>query len=108
MRKPTVFFTFLLVVVHAVECHGQPCGSVQSLSSLQQSELNSLEIQLDTALVNEDFSAIDSLNNLIKSTFGNEGGNHFVAPSRLFQRCWPLLEDYRRNCSAGSRFSRSD
>lgn len=74
MRKPTVFFTFLLVVLHAVECHGQPCGSVQSLSSLQQSELNSLEIQLDTALVNEDFSAIDSLNNLIKSTFGNEGG----------------------------------
>lgn len=74
MKKANIFLTFILAILTILNCDGQPCGSPQTLTSLQQIQINEFEVQLDTALVNEDFSAIDSLNNLIKSTFSTEGG----------------------------------
>lgn len=55
-------------------CFGQLCDAVQSPSSIQQTKIKILVNQLDAALAEENFSAIDSLNNLIKTTFGEEGG----------------------------------
>jgi len=74
MKRSIKFVAFILAVLAISNCFAQPCGSVQSLTTSQQSQINALAVQLDTALVHEDFSAIDSLNNLIKTTFGAEAG----------------------------------
>jgi hypothetical protein len=74
MKNGTIFFTIIIATLTISNCYGQACGSAQTLTSLQQTQINTLGVQLDTALVHEEFSAIDSLNNLIKNTFGTEGG----------------------------------
>ena len=74
MKKVKKFLTLILAILSISNCYGQPCGSVQTLTSLQQIQINALGVQLNTAFVLEDFSAIDSLNNLIKNTFSTEGG----------------------------------
>ncbi len=74
MKKATKLWILILAILTISNCYGQPCGSAQTLTSSQQNQINSFGVQLDTALVHEDFSAIDSLNNLIKITFSTEGG----------------------------------
>lgn len=74
MKNGATFLTIIVATLTILNCYGQPCGSVQTLTSLQQIQINTFGVQLDTALVHEDFSAIDSLNNLIKTTFNTEGG----------------------------------
>ena len=74
MKDAIKFLNTILATLIISSCFGQPCGSVQTLSSAQQIQINSLGVQLDTALVHENYSAIDSLNTLIKTTFGTEGG----------------------------------
>ena len=74
MKNTYKFLTLILAILSISNCFGQPCGSVQTLTSLQQNQIKKFRVQLDTALVNDDFSAIDSLNNLIKTTFSTEGG----------------------------------
>lgn len=74
MKNVIKFLTTILATLIISSCFGQPCGSVQTLTSAQQIQINSLGVQLDTALVHENYSAIDSLNTLIKTTFGAEGG----------------------------------
>jgi hypothetical protein len=74
MKNVNKFLTTILVTLIISSCFGQPCGSVQTLTSAQQIQLNSLFVQLDTALVLENYSSIDSLSTLIKTTFGSEGG----------------------------------
>ena len=74
MKNTYKFLTLILAILLISNCYGQPCGSVQTLTSLQQNQIKKFRVQLDTALFNDDFSAIDSLNNLIKTTFSIEGG----------------------------------
>lgn len=74
MKNAAKFLTIIISTLTILNCFGQPCGSVQTLTSLQQIQISPFVVQLDTALVNEDFSEIDSLNNLIKTTFSTEGG----------------------------------
>jgi Secretion system C-terminal sorting domain len=74
MKKTTQIWTFILAMFSLSDCFAQTCGSIQILTSPQQVEINELVVQLDTALAHEDFSAIDSLNNLIKLIYGSEGG----------------------------------
>ncbi len=74
MKKEIKLFSFIFATLVFSNCLSQPCGSVQSLTSSQQIQINALGIQLDTALVHETTSAIDSLNSLIKTTFSTEGG----------------------------------
>ena len=74
MKNTCKFLSLILAILSISNCFGQPCGSAQTLTSLQQIQINAFRVQLDTALVNDDFSAIDSLNNLIKTTFSIEGG----------------------------------
>jgi hypothetical protein len=74
MKNGAKFLTIIISTLTILNCYGQPCGSSQTLTSLQQIQINTLRVQLDTAFVHEDFSAIDSLNNLIKTTFNTEGG----------------------------------
>ena len=74
MKIVSKFLTSVLAILSIANCYGQPCGSVQTLTSPQQIQLNALRLQLDAALIQEDFIAIDSLNNLIKTTFSAQGG----------------------------------
>lgn len=74
MKTVIKFLTTILATLIISSCFGQPCGSIQTLTTAQQIQLNSLVVQLDTALVQENYSSIDSLSSLIKTTFGTEGG----------------------------------
>lgn len=74
MKNAIKFLTTILATLIISNCIGQACGSVQTLTSVQQIQINSLGVQLDTALVHENYSSIDSLNTIIKTTFGTEGG----------------------------------
>jgi hypothetical protein len=74
MKNATIFLTIIIATLTISNCFGQHCGSAQTLTSFQQIQINAFVVQLDTALVQEDFSAIDSLNNLIKTSFSSEGG----------------------------------
>jgi hypothetical protein len=74
MKNAINFLITNLATLIISSCFGQPCGSVQTLSSAQTIQLNSLMVELDTALVQENYSSIDSLSSLIKTTFGTEGG----------------------------------
>lgn len=74
MKHVIKLLTNILATLTISSCFGQPCGSVQTLTSAQQIQINAFDVQLDTALVYETFSAIDSLNTLIKTTFSTEGG----------------------------------
>ena len=74
MKNATKLLTIIIATLTISSCFGQPCGSVQSLTSAQQIQIKSLAVQLDTALIHEDFSAIDSLTTLIKNSFSTEGG----------------------------------
>ncbi len=74
MNNVGKFLTIALATLAISNCYGQPCGAVQTLTPSQQIQINTLRIQLDTAFAHEDFSAIDSLNNLIKTAFNTEGG----------------------------------
>ena len=74
MKKTTLLLSFILAIFTISNCYAQPCGSAQMLTSSQQIQINALGVELDTALVHEDFSAIDSLNSLIKNAFSTEGG----------------------------------
>ncbi len=74
MKNAIKLLTFTLAILTISNCFGQPCGSAQTLIASQQIQINALGVQLDTALVHENFSAIDSLNNLIKTTYSTEGG----------------------------------
>lgn len=69
--KTLFFIVFLLGSTYS---YAQPCGAVQSLSSNQQIQLNIYLSQFENALAQEDYSAIDSLNNLIKTALGTEAG----------------------------------
>ncbi len=81
MKKTNNLLTFISFFLAMSNCFGQPCGSVQNLTTVQQTQINALAIQLDTALVHEAFPAIDSLNNLLKTTFDTEGGKPDAAES---------------------------
>ncbi len=74
MNNLTKFLTIIILTLSIINCYGQTCGSAQTLTSSQQIQINTLRVQLDTAFVHEDFSVIDSLNNLIKTTFSTEAG----------------------------------
>lgn len=74
MKNAYTLLTIILGILSISTCYGQPCGAVQTLTSPKQIELKALGVLLDTAFVHEDFSAIDSLNNLIKNTLSTEGG----------------------------------
>lgn len=72
--KKIELLIFIFYAWTCSNCYSQPCSSVQNLTLPQQSQINSFHVLLDTALVQEDFAAIDSLNNLLKLTYSSEGG----------------------------------
>ena len=73
--KETKWFLFLILLLTAItSSYAQECGAVQTLTSSQKTQVKTLFAQLDSALARENFVAIDSLNILIKKTFGTEGG----------------------------------
>lgn len=74
MSKARLLLTLLVGALFFLRGYGQSCGSTQTVTSSQQAQINAFSVQLDTALVHEDFSAIDSLSALIKSTFNSSGG----------------------------------
>lgn len=74
MKHFNKILTLVLVFLTISNYFSQSCGSVQTLTTPQQIQINSLSIQLDTALLQEDYSDIDSLSNLIKIAFSSEGG----------------------------------
>jgi len=74
MKNSIEFVIFTFAVLAISTCFSQPCGSAQALTTSQQIQINAFGVQLDAALVSEDFAAIDSLSNLTKITFGAEGG----------------------------------
>ncbi len=65
---------FIVFLFSASYSYAQPCGAVQSLSSNQQIQLSLYSSQLENALAQEDFFAIDSLNTLIKTVLATEAG----------------------------------
>jgi len=86
-----VFILFKLQVVY-----GQTCGAFQSLNPTQSASINDILVPLDSALKNEDLSAIDSLSSLLKSAFGNQAGIP-EAPENYFalvnNESWENLTD---------------
>ncbi len=74
MKNTAKFLTFVIATLTSSTGFGQSCGAVQTLISAQESQISVFMVQLDSALVQENFTAIDSLNTLIKSTFNTEGG----------------------------------
>ena len=74
MKSATRFWFFIVAILTISPCCGQPCGSVQSLTPPQKNQVNALGNQLEAALAQEKFTAIDSLNTLLKAAFGSEGG----------------------------------
>ena len=74
MKNVTKILIIILATLTISSCFGQSCGAVQTLTSTQQIQINALNVQLDTALTHEKFSAIDSLNTLLNTTFSTEGG----------------------------------
>jgi len=73
--KNSIRITSLIFNVLAFSnCFSQSCGTTQSLSNVQKSQINAFGIQLNTALTQEDFSAIDSLSSLLKIAHGSEVG----------------------------------
>ena len=69
-----IYFTLFSICVISFKSIAQNCGSVQSLTNIQESNIQFLLSQLETALSNENLIAIDSLNVLIKSEFNTEAG----------------------------------
>jgi hypothetical protein len=74
MNKSIRILMVIVSVMMFSNCFGQLCGTFQTLNATQKTQINTLAIQLDSALAHEDFSAIDSLNRLIKTTYSAEGG----------------------------------
>ena len=64
----------LSVFVCCIKMQAQLCGSVQSLTALQQSQIAALAVQTDSALKHEDLFHIDSLSTEIKNTYALQGG----------------------------------
>ena len=65
------FFCFLLLIEFSF---AQTCGSSQSLSSIQQNQINLIAQDLETAYANEHYSVVDSICIELKSAFANEAG----------------------------------
>ncbi|NBR14700.1 MAG: T9SS C-terminal target domain-containing protein [Flavobacteriales bacterium] len=74
MKIMNKLLTFILAIFVVANCYAQPCGTVQTLTTAQQQQLNALGSQLENALIQEDFTSIENLSNSIKTTFGTEGG----------------------------------
>lgn len=74
MKSVRKILTLVLAIFSISASFGQACGSIQSLTTSQETQIKALGVQLDTALVHEKYSAIDSLSTIIKATFGTEGG----------------------------------
>ncbi len=70
MKSFVVSISFVLSFV----VFGQNCNDVQTLSSNQKNSISLLLSQLNTSLIQEYWSSVDSLSLLLKSTFGQEGG----------------------------------
>ena len=49
MKRVTEFLFTILEIFIFSSCFGQTCGSIQTLTSAQEIQVNSLVIQLDTA-----------------------------------------------------------
>jgi hypothetical protein len=64
----------LIVMFSGLNVFGQPCGTAQNLTPLQQSQLAALQSPLDTALWYENLFQIDSLSTELKSIYATQGG----------------------------------
>ncbi len=70
----TSVLTIVIIFVLGLKINGQPCGVAQNLTTLQQSQINSLISPLDTALKLEDLFHIDSLSTELKNIYSLQGG----------------------------------
>jgi hypothetical protein len=81
--------TILSVLIFGLNAKGQPCGVAQSLTPLQQTQVNSIISPLDTALKYEDLFHIDSLSTELKNIYSTQGGrpdaveNYFALVSNI-------------------------
>ncbi|MBI2258441.1 MAG: T9SS type A sorting domain-containing protein [Flavobacteriia bacterium] len=66
--------TFLIILVFSFKANSQPCGVVQNLSQIQQTQINSLLSSLDNVLNDENLFLIDSISNELKNVFSTQGG----------------------------------
>lgn len=70
-NKRTIIISIFIL---GVKLYGQSCGSVQSLSATQQSQISTLVPSLDTALQQENLFHIDSLSVELKNSYSTQGG----------------------------------
>lgn len=70
----THFFIWFLFFSLNIQLCGQPCGIAQTLTPLQQSQINNILNPLDTALKYENLFKIDSLNTELKNAFSSQAG----------------------------------
>jgi len=69
----SLVLTFLICIL-SLKGNAQPCGIAQALSTQQQAQISALLSPLDTALVHENLIQIDSLSQVLKTIYGNQGG----------------------------------
>jgi hypothetical protein len=67
-------FSILLLIGWALSSVAQPCGVAQSLSPMQQAQINANISPLDTALTYENLYQIDSLSAVLKTIYDAQGG----------------------------------
>lgn len=66
--------TFIAILTFGFKLYGQPCGVAQTLTPLQNTQINAIISLLDTALKNEDLVHIDSLSTALKNSYSTQGG----------------------------------
>ncbi len=73
------FITHLLIIaaiatISISRAEAQNCGAVQNLTGGQQSQIGAIQVAIDTALHHQDLYHIDSLSEVLKSVYSNQGG----------------------------------
>lgn len=66
--------SILTMLIFGLKIHAQPCSTAQALTSLQNSQINSIISPLDTALKYEDLFHIDSLSTELITIYSTQGG----------------------------------
>jgi hypothetical protein len=69
-----IILTLICILTFGFKLFAQPCGIAQTLTTLQQSQINGILNPLDSALKYENLFKIDSLSFELKNVYSTQGG----------------------------------